>query len=373
MSRLEPTTILMISKPIVPPWNDSSKNLVKDIVSSGRHFRYRVLTPADRPLTAPNVISETIYSSAGKHTPALQQNLRVFGRLLRQRGERITHFFFAPNRRAARAIRAALGLRRRMTVQTVCSVPKDFRDWQRLLFADRVVVVSRATRDRFVDAGVPEDRLEVIPPGIRIPEQPTPAQKVDLKRQFGFDPDRPLVLYPGDYQFSRAADTFARAIASGQLGNTTCVFACRVKQQASLVEEQRIRQLLREAGASNVHFYRHVDNFLQLLAASDVCLLPAESTFAKMDLPLVLIEALALGVPIVVADLPSLRELLIDDVGLAVQAGQPQAVTAAIHTLVGEPQQQILRVSRCRKVALEHFSIDQVAARYEQLYQRMLN
>ena len=55
-----PPTVLMVSKPVAPPWNDSSKNLVKDLAQAGRGFSYRVLTPKGYQLAGFNVTSGVV-------------------------------------------------------------------------------------------------------------------------------------------------------------------------------------------------------------------------------------------------------------------------------------------------------------------------
>jgi glycosyltransferase involved in cell wall biosynthesis len=366
-------TILMISKPIAPPWNDSSKNLVKDLASAGARFTYRVLTPRGYQLAAPQVECEQIYRAVGAHTPPLVQNLRVLARLLRPDRTAITHFFFAPNLKTSLSARAALTLRRRRTVQTVCSTPASFQRAGMLLFAERVVVLSRHTQRQLVDAGVPARRLVMIPPGIQIPDPPSPDSRRAIRARFGLPVDRPVVIYPGDYQFSDAARTVARAILALDDIPVFFVFACRIKQPASLEIEAEIRELLDAGGAlPRVLMLREVEDMLALLGACDLCVLPAESLYAKMDLPLVLLEAMALGVPPVVADQPPLCELAHPGAGLTVPPRDPQALARAIRDLTSNPERLGELGAGARAAARRHYSIDAVSRRYETLYEELL-
>jgi glycosyltransferase involved in cell wall biosynthesis len=365
--------VLFISKPVAPPWNDSSKNLVKDLAQAATRFRCRVLTPRGYRLPGDQVISEELYQGSGRFTPALVQNLRVLGRLLRRDDSAVTHFFFAPNPRTAVAARLALRLRRRRTVQTVCSTPLRWEGAADLLFADRVVVLSEHSHRKFVDAGAPAERLRLIPPGIRLPPPPEPTARAAIRRELGVAPEQLLVIYPGDYQFSSAADTLARAVL--QLGETTpatFVFACRIKQEASLAEEARIRAQLAAGGAlPRVRLLREVPDMLRLLGACDLCVLPAESLYAKMDLPLVLIEAMALGLPLIVADRPPLCELCASGGGEQVPPGDPAALAAVLGRLLAdEPARR--RLGEEARRAAQRFRIEEVTRQHEDLYQEMI-
>ena len=55
-----------------------------------------------------------------------------------------------------------------------------------------------------------------------------------------------------------------------------------------------------------------VPSLLPWIAGAAAVLLPARDTFAKLDHPRVLLEALSLGVPIVVGPAPSLGELVLE-------------------------------------------------------------
>ncbi len=369
-------SVLMVSKPVAPPWNDSSKNLVKDLAVAGERFDYRVMTPTGYRLPADGVTSEPVYPAGnGAHTPALAQNLRALARLLRRDETALTNFFFAPNPRASFAARLALKARPRRTVQTVCSCPASFHRADRLLFADRVVVLSNHTRLRFERAGIASARLAVIPPGIQIPEPPSRDRRAATRARHRIAADQSLVIYPGDYQFSRAAETVTRAIIAlgPRQAKTTFILACRIKQQASRTIEEQLRRELGAAGLlGQVRFYHQVPDILDLLGACDLCLLPAESLYAKMDLPLVLIEAMALGVPLVVADQPPLSEILVGDVGLAVPARDPQALARVVGDLLDNPVHRAKLADAGPRVARAHFDISRVARQYEALYQEVL-
>lgn len=366
-------SVLMVSKPVAPPWSDSSKNLVKDLALAGERFSYRVLTPEGFRLPGEGVFSEPIYRRRGRYTPAITDNLLVARRLLRQDDTALTHFFFAPNPRASLAARICLRWQRRVTVQTVCSVPSSFDTPGKLLFARRVVVLSQHTLQRFIEAGVDARRLVHIPPGIRIPAHPTAERRLRLRRELGLPAHRPVIIYPGDYQFSKAAETFARITPLLADLRPLFIFACRPKQEASLQEERRISDLLKQQGTFNqVRMLGEVDGILDLLAASDLCVLPAESLYAKMDLPLVLLEAMALGVPLVVSDCPPLSELLKDDVGALVPPRDPGALAAAVRSLFQDGQRLRALGRNARRAAQERYSIKEVSRQYEDLYQELI-
>ncbi|MFH1132813.1 MAG: glycosyltransferase family 4 protein, partial [Pseudomonadota bacterium] len=136
---------------------------------------------------------------------------------------------------------------------------------------------------------------------------------------------------------------------------------------------ERIRRFLADSGVLHrVKMYNHVGDILDLLAASDLCLLPAESLYAKMDLPLVLLEALALGVPLVISDIPPLSELLVDEVGIGIPPKDPQALAAGLKRLLKNPTRIKKLGETARVTAKKRFDIQEVSRQYENLYEELL-
>lgn len=307
--------VLLVSKPLTPPWNDSGKNWARDVArftSPDVTHRVMVVQGCTTWRDAPRVIPTPIYRTEGRFAPATVQKARAWVHLLRQRSD-LVHFCFAPNRRTNRLASAALKIHRRPSVHTILSVPERFDGIRSILFAQRVVCVSKATADRLVREGV--RGVEVVPASIPLQaplSQRAPERVRALSQRLGLDDDEPLVVFPGDYEFSKAADTFAGAVARlWRSSPARFVFACRIKRPASLQREAHFRHMLRDAeAAGRVRFLRDVDDIAALLARATAIALPAESTYAKMDIPLVLLEALEQRTPIVIADVAPLRETL---------------------------------------------------------------
>lgn len=361
--------VLLVSKPVVPPWNDSNRNLVRDLVAGGGRYQYHVLTTPGAGPAQGDAIREPIYSGAGSHAPGLRQNLSVFLRLLKPDPIPIYHFFFAPNRRTSQLVRLAMGLKQgRRVVHTICSAPATFEGLERLMFADRVVVLSEHTK-RQVEAATSRP-VVLIPPSVPLGEPVSQERKAAVLSGLGL-PERPLVLYAGDYQFSKAAAVCVRALPEMLSGNDAhFVFACRVKQEASRAVEAVLKQEVLALGlADRVSFFNEVSDMEALAAAVAVQVQPADNLYAKMDLPLVLLESMREGVPVVVSDYGPLPELLAGtDAGLIIRTGAYAALAAAVQALVTDPVRRTFMGEIGRGVMKTRFSPQAMASAYESLY-----
>lgn len=363
--------VLIISKPVVPPWTDSGKNLVRDIVTHTPDVQFHVFVTKGAAPPAPGVVTEAIYGDAGSYAPSLLENVKVLGRLARPDRIPLYHFFFAPNPKTSTAARWILRMKRRRSVHTIMSRPRDVDRIARLMFADRVVALSDHTRTALERAGV--QGVVTIPPAV--PEEPPLSEEARraVRERYGLGDD-PIVLYAGDYEFSGAAGAVAEAaVRLVARHRVRVVFACRLKTAAARGLEAEIRERVRQSGvADHVTFLNEIDDMRALIATAAVQVQPAGSLYAKMDLPLVLIESLREGVPIVIAQDPPLGELLRDDVGLGVPAEDGPALAAAVGTLLGDEGRRRAVGDAGRRVAALRYSPVAMGQAYGRLYQELL-
>lgn len=87
----------------------------------------------------------------------------------------------------------------------------------------------------------------------------------------------------------------------------------------------------------------------ELLQASDIFVL---ATYRE-GLPRSVIEAMAVGLPVVASDIPACRELVSDEVGLLFPVRDVSALTAALESLIDDPprREAMGRAARARAVA----------------------
>jgi phosphatidylinositol alpha-1,6-mannosyltransferase len=361
-------TILLVSKPVEPPWNDSSKNLVRDLVlgmtrhdavAFGRHGGHGSLGRARVEAVHP--------AGTGQFAPGLRDQVRVLKRLAFGARTDLWHFFFAPNPKTSTVARSAAAFRRARTVQTVCSVPRDDVDPKRVLFADRVVVLSRFTAERFAAAGVGPERVLRIPPAAPPLVPLTAEQRRVTRRALGIDPDAPVVLYPGDLEFGSGATLTLQAFAKLPK-EARLVMACRAKTERSRRALAELRALGQRLGTSErVTFLGETPKILDLVGAADVVALPSEVAYAKMDYPLVLLEAMALARPVVVATGTPAAELADGGAARAV-APDVDGVAEALAALLADAAHRETLGARAREAVLAEYDRGRMARAYEALY-----
>jgi len=370
--------VLFVSKPIVPPWHDGSKNLVRDIATHLTRARPTVMTTERAAPLGGRVVSDPLYREPGGFSPSVLTNARVMRRLLSDRAHDVWHFVFAPNVASSAAARVSIATRRALgwngqVVQTIASAPRRFELAPSLLFGDAVVALTEWTRARLLAEGIDGSKLRVIPPCSIPPRAVSPAEIAQLREELDLG-SGPILVYPGDYEVSHGAETVARAAAAivRAVPEARIVFACRPKTARAAEARTHVEHILADAhlGQNVLHRTRHVGqmaDIVPLLAAASAVLFPVDDLYGKVDLPIVLLEALALGIPMVLARGGPLEALSAADF---VEPGDADALArtaVAILRDAGDPN----RAQHARALYAERFTPATVAARYDELYEQL--
>lgn len=367
--------VLYVSKPIAPPFHDGTKCLVRDLSLNLRRYGGEVMTmPGVKDLGyAPcaghlGLRAARVYRSSGEYTPTLAANARAAAWLVAESRADIWHFVFAPNPRTSAIGRVARAIRGVPVVQTVASAPREFVPG--VFFGDIVVAQSTWTRDRIVDAFRRESRrpprLEVIPPPVGPIRAPSADAVRAVSRDLHLPTGAPIFVYPGDLEVSRGAETVASAVLpiTRALPEAIVVFACRPKTAAAPELERALRARL---PTPSVRFAREVD-LPALLSASSVVLFPVDDLWGKVDLPISLLEAMRLGVPVVALNEGPLADL---EGAVLVPARDPAALARAAVELVRSAAHRAAVVARARAGIGRLYDAPVVAAAYERLYDEL--
>lgn len=360
--------VLLVSKPVHAPFHDGSQVLVREIANHARKFTPTVMGTGERHGFAPHVVVERTYARRGGFAPGLAQNVRPLWRLLVGADADVWHFVFAPNQRSCSVVRALRQWKSRPSVQTIASPPRSFDRVDDLLFGDAVVAQSRWTAEQVRQHSGKSRVVEVIRPPVGVVGTPAPEVVASLRRQLEIGAEDDVVTYPGDLEFSGGAQR-VRDLVQPLLEahpRALVVFACRQKTAAAADAQRALQTQLDPA---RVRFAGELPSLPVLLAASKLVVFPVADLFAKVDIPIALLEAMSLGVPLVVPDQGPVAEL---ESAVRVPLQDNVAwVRACSELLAPGPMWETIRTRQ--RVQLEsEFAAKVVAGRYEDLYQRVL-
>lgn len=365
--------VLFVSKPLAPPFHDGTKCLVRDVASELRGFEPVVLTTPDWLDRLPaGVTGRAVYRSGGKLSPALADNARAALSLLTGPRDDLWHFVFAPNPRTGQVARALQALRRIPIVQTVASPPRVFSGVRGLLFGDQIVVQSRATRDSLEQAARAESyalpEVTIVPPPVAPLRIPTADDVAAERAALGLAPSERVVLYPGDLEVSSGAEV-TRALVEPLVAaspDVVVVFAYRNKTPRAAERAAVLKQAL---DGRRVRFTDRVKSMPALLCASSIVIFPVDDLWGKVDQPIVLLEALALGTPCVVLDQGPLRDV---EGALKLPTIDTASWCGVVTRLLADGDARARAIAAGRAAARDVYASGVVARAYEAIYLRAL-
>jgi glycosyltransferase involved in cell wall biosynthesis len=221
----------------------------------------------------------------------------------------------------------------------------------------RAVAVSSAQIPTLRSLGFAESRIRVIPNGVALN-----GMNVSAREELGLARDDFVAVLAAALRPEKQVPLFVRAVAR------------------AAADEPRIRGLVAGEGSEQTAVEREVErtngavrllgrreDVPALLEAADVVCLSSAAEAA----PLVLVEAMAAGRPVLATRVGGVAELVGDD-GLLVPPGDEGAFSSALVSLARDPAlaRRLGEMGRTR--FRERFTLDRMAAAYDELFDEVL-
>ena len=199
---------------------------------------------------------------------------------------------------------------------------------------ERVVCVSTDLVDECRAAGVPEDRLLLLDNGIDATEYARRRSVAEAKAALGFPVGSQLIGAVGRLSGEKAFDVLIRVVHA----LSTRGRAVRLVIVGEGGDRPALERLIAELGlADRVTLAGWQADVRGYFEAMDVFALSS----LREGLPNVVLEAMALEVPVVATRVNGVPRLVQDGVnGLLVEAGDPATLAAALDRLLGDPPLQ---------------------------------
>jgi glycosyltransferase involved in cell wall biosynthesis len=220
----------------------------------------------------------------------------------------------------------------------------------------QTICVSEAVRRRLVeDYGYAESRTRTIYCGIDLghfrPEAAGP-------RSTG---GPPRIVCVARLSRVKRIDILLQALHS--LLTSSVPWRCTIVGGGPL--EAELRQLSERLGlSSHVHFAGQVDDIRSILGSADLLALSSDTE----GLPLVIMEAMALGVPCVVTDVGGNREIVIEGkTGMVVPPGSPERLAQAMEFLLTHEGERARMSGEAQRLVRERFDAEQAWRQYREL------
>ena len=230
----------------------------------------------------------------------------------------------------------------------------------------RVIAVSEAVKRSFADElGLDRSgrtRIEAVPNGVPIPAPLPPERRERLRAHYGVAVDDVLILAAGRHCEQKNFGDLVAAIA--------LMDDDLPRHRLVLAGDGELTPVLRSAVASaglgeRVAMPGNVGGIDALMSAADIFVLPS----LWEGLPLVLLEAMAAGLPVVANRIPGVAEIVGDErEGVLVEPGRPQDLAGALTRLVRDPASRLRLGGAGRELVRCDYDLARVVARISAIY-----
>lgn len=229
--------------------------------------------------------------------------------------------------------------------------------------------VSHAAKQEAMTAlGISPDRISVVERG-RDPHRLGRSgveRRHRVRSQLGLNENDEVIVNVGRHEYQKGQRYLIEAMT--QLARTRArLVLLFVGRQGNVSKE--LEQLCRQANLSDrVRFLGHRDDVADILAAADLFVFPS----LYEGLPGAVIEAMALGLPIVASDIPPLREVVEDGHNATlVQTASASALAMAVDELLKDRNKTQAYGKRSREIFEKRFTLERSGSRMIELYREV--
>ncbi|MGW4425660.1 glycosyltransferase family 4 protein [Streptosporangium sp. NPDC004631] len=238
--------------------------------------------------------------------------------------------------------------------------------------ADAVVTLAETMASEIADRGVPRERIFLAPNAVDDTLLTAEYDGAAFRSAYGIEPGEIIM---GSVSSIVAYEGFSTMIAAAALLRDGGA-PIKVLLVGDGAERPALLEQVEELGLADVVILPGrvgPDEALQAQSAIDIFVCPREDLrVCRLVTPLKPVEAMALGKPVVLSDLPALSELVgTGGAGLLVPPGDPEALAGALAGLRDDPERRAAMGEAGRAEVAAKRTWSRVAETYRDLYQSL--
>ncbi len=357
----------MVTRPIGEPWNEGGKNLAYNLARNIKNNEINLLAKSNFNVKIRNIHLEKIFSSSNERKINFFDKIRLLIRLVSSDNLEVYHFVFTPELYSSLLAKFILKSKNKKSIQTIPTLIRNKKFIKSLIFANKIVVLSDYTKNFLIDRSF--NNIIKINPGIDTNLFKPRKKNLELINKLKIK-DRFVVLIPGELEAKRGTRFMIKSIINLQNSKGLFfIFSYRKSENNDHLGERKfITSALKKYKIENFTFLENFSNIRELINVSDIMVYPTLDMNEKQEIPMILLEALAMQKPIIITDMPPLNEILKSNCGIKVEKNDYNQLSEAILYFKDNKKMRLNMGKIGRKMVLEQFNIIRIAKEYDELY-----
>lgn len=242
------------------------------------------------------------------------------------------------------------------------------------MLSDRIITMTEAIRDTFPEKYKRMEKLQTIYDGIDFNNFISSATPGAFRKEYGIEPDTPLVgmvsrmiPWKGHRDFIRAAVEVKKSLPRARFVIVGDIVRKRYRHY-----REELKDSVRKLGLDGSLIFTGVrQDIPNIMSDLDCLVLPSSSPEPSGR---VILEAMAISKPVVATDHGGPRELVIPGVtGMLVPSRDHRAMATAIRSLLQNKQVAAKMGSEGKKKIEQFFSLNGHVRKVERIYHTLLN
>jgi len=233
--------------------------------------------------------------------------------------------------------------------------------------ADKIVVVSNATRNYVLSLGADPEKIHVLHNGVDVNRfQPLTKVKDGMRKKLGISKGSTIVITVRRIVYKNGIDTLIESAKKAIKRNPRLVFLVVGKGPDFEKVKEKIEQLGMQENLKLTGFVSDEELPLYYNAA-DFFVLPSKS---GEGLPLVALEAMACGLPVIATNVGGISEIMKEDYGKLVPPNSPDSLAEAI---VEFSQRELAPLKKDLRAVIEQkYSWDKNVEKLAKIYEELI-
>jgi glycosyltransferase involved in cell wall biosynthesis len=233
--------------------------------------------------------------------------------------------------------------------------------------ADKIIVVSNATKNYVLSLGADPEKIEVLHNGVDLNRfKPQTGIKDGIRKKLGIPKDAIVVLTVRRLVYKNGIDTLIESAEIAIKKNPTIVFLVvgtgpdfdEIKTKTKQMGIEKKFRLTGFVSDEDLPFYYNVADFF---------VLPSKS---GEGLPLVALEAMACGLPVIATNVGGISEIMMEDYGKVVPPNAPNSLAEAILEF---SRMELSALKRDLRTMIEQkFSWDKNVTKLAEIYEELI-